>query len=377
MFAEKLENLKSFRVGSVLPYSFLNVFDPLALIIGFSLFGGIYMCIPLYASMNAQSTLDLLQGQLSHETVVVGGLMPAPSGVIDDQIFNPEKTDLMIKGLTEKTEYGLLPIIRRSDNLTSFRAYQTPFSFENLPQKPVISFLVTDFGLSVEQSKNAIDMLPAEVSFMLSPYASMANEWIGAAHSEGHEIWLNLPIQNDHMDGLGQNALFHHSSISEKQEKFRRNLSRAYGYVGITSYTDETLDMAKEDYRSIIEEIYQRGLGYVELNPDSGDFIEGKALAISAPFIRTNMTLWAKATGSNSFEELEKRAQENGLAIAIVPAYPKTIKDLAVWIEKVGRIDYAIIPISAIYDLPLHRDIHSSHGKKKNSVHNENHNEGH
>ncbi len=336
---------------------FLKKLPPV--VTGMLVLGGIYYLISLYIAWATPTTIAKLEDKLSRESVLVE-IAKTPEekdkhGFQNKQKAISEKDKFKLtKGLYKKTGVGKLPIIRKSDNLTSFRAYQAPFSFKDIGQKPLISFIIQDFGLSQKSSEKALDTLPPEVSFALSPYSALPQEWIKMAKGNGHEVWLTLPIQNEHSMDLGPNTIFHHAALPQKIDRLHDSFALALGYTGVASFTDNTMSRANDHYIKIAEEIYARGLGFLELNPNAPITIQGKALAIGAPYIKTNLTV-VRPKGKNSYEELEKFAKKNGYAVAIIPNYPDSIKNLSKWILKVGKMDYAIAPVSAIYDLPLHR----------------------
>ncbi|MGH1376871.1 MAG: divergent polysaccharide deacetylase family protein [Alphaproteobacteria bacterium] len=327
--------------------------------IGMATLGILYFLVSFYVSWSGAATLAALESKLSSETVSVH-VAPPPEeqdkhGFQNKHATKDKKnTFKLVKGLYKRTGEGKLPIIRRSDNLTSFRAYQAPFSFKDIGDKPLIAFIIQDFGLSQKNSEKALDILPPQVSFVLSPYAALPQEWLKMAKSKGHEVWLNIPIQNNTSPDLGPNTIFHHTALPKKAENMHASFSVALGYSGVASFTDNSMNRVKGHYLKIMDEIYARGLGFLELNPNASTTIEGKALTLGAPYIKSNMTV-LRPKGNNSFQQLEKVAKKNGYAVAIVPNYPDSIKNLSVWILKVGQMDYAIAPISAIYDLPLHR----------------------
>ncbi len=262
---------------------------------------------------------------------------------------------LIIKGLYEKTAQGLLPVIRKTDSLTSFRAYQHPYDLKNFPQKPIITLVLNDYGLSKKQSETALDILPPEVSFILNPNADRPNEWIKKAQNKGHEVWLNLPIQNEIMMDQGPNTIFHHISLPEKIAALFRIMTTTQGYTGLAAFTDTQTLTEEEHYKKLLDEVYKRGLGFLETNPNAPALLHGKAITMGAPYIKTDTAILNMAGNKHSFEALEAMANKNGHVTAIIPPYPQTIKKLAVWLEKVGKIDYAIAPTSVIYDIPYYK----------------------
>jgi len=326
----------------------LKEIDVKILIKGLCCVFAFYAVAYVYVLATSSSTIQKLEDKLAHETVPIKTIAPDMTPAL-------AKTQAtLIDGLAANSEYGLIPIIRPSDNLTSFRAYQAPFSFKNLSDKPVLSFVLLDYGLSKKLSELALKTLPAEVSFMLSPYAINPQNWINKAQRKGHEVWLHIPIQNEKGIDQGKNIILHHASVKDKHSALKSNLSQALGYVGIASYTDNTLNGAREDYGIIVDDVYNRGLGFLELNPDAEKEIQAKALAKGAPYIKSDMQV-LQIKGKESFDLLETKAKKQGASVARVPSYPNTIKILGQWIEKIGRTDYTIAPVSAIYDLPAQR----------------------
>lgn len=334
------------RIASICKYCKNNI-DVKSLTIGLALVFGLYVLLFSYVLFKAEDTIKVIESKLAYETIPVQviGARNRPTH---------QKSEIAIDGLYQNTASGLLPIIRRSDNLTSFRSYQRPFSFKELNQdKPVISFIITDFGLSKEQSMATLNILPPEISLMLSPYADLPEEWVRMAKAQGHEVWLNLPIQNEDATDLGGNTIYHYAPYSDKLKAFFKTLSTTQGYLGLGSFTDTTLTYSAEDYSKLAEEIYTRGLGFFEMNPNASPVIEGKSITYGAPYIKADMTL-LRIKGDHSFDTLEHIAQKQKHAVIVVPNAPNIIKNLAVWLVKVAQADYTIAPISMMFDLSLY-----------------------
>ena len=261
----------------------------------------------------------------------------------------------LIKGLSSYNEsVGRLPVIRSSDNLTSFRAYQTPFSLNGIGKQQVMSFIIKDYGLSDKDSNMALDILPPEISFLLSPYAALPQEWINRARARGHEVWMEIPIQHGQHNDTGLNTIYHHTSLSEKGHLLHKSLARGLGYVGVGLFMDQTAFDSDTHYRELVSELYGRGLAVFAINPKAPSFVETMAITKAAPYMKATGDL-VYVPGKECFAPIEEIAHSLGQAVTVVPSYPVLIKKLALWLEKVGKIDYVIAPVSAIYDVPLAR----------------------
>jgi len=98
-----------------------------------------------------------------------------------------------IPGLFESIDVGLLPKIRDKDGITPFNAYKKPFTAS--PDKPLLSFVIYNAGLSSQRTAELIELFPAEITFSFSPYSSDLQNIIAVARADGHEPWLSLPLE--------------------------------------------------------------------------------------------------------------------------------------------------------------------------------------
>ena len=158
---------------------------------------GFYLLVFTYVYFSADNTIGKMEKNMATVSVELIRKGPESYGI---GAHNVPKTNIdseemskanLIEALSRfDNTFGRLPVIRIGDHLTSFRAYQTPFSLHGVGNKPVISFVLKDYGLSDKISNMALDMLPPEVSFLLSPYADLPQEWINRARAAGHEVWI-------------------------------------------------------------------------------------------------------------------------------------------------------------------------------------------
>jgi polysaccharide deacetylase 2 family uncharacterized protein YibQ len=260
-----------------------------------------------------------------HAAVVIptGPLKPAP-----------------IEGLYQQTPAGKLPKIS-SDGLTPFEAYKRPFVYQN---KPVIVLAIKNYGLSAEDSEQVL-ALPADVSFILSPYADNPDLWQKKAREAGHEVWLSLPMENTRFlqEDPGPLALLSHSSTPENQKKLDTLLGITTGYSGIVAETDKAfLDMhAMLD--GLISSVFARGLGYVEMNTAGSEFLETIAVQKNAPFISLDQD---GINGSSDLDAIEQKAAAQGAYIVATELTPKNLKFLHGWtVSLTGKATLA--PLSA------------------------------
>ena len=71
-------------------------------------------------------------------------------------------------------------------------------------------------------------------------------------------------------------------------------------------------------------------------------------------YIKADNHIIHASSDQKSFDQFEDTAQEKGYALGVLSSHPRTVKNLAVWIEKIAHADYVLAPASAIYDTPRH-----------------------
>lgn len=331
--------------------------------IGLGIVVFLYMSVLLYAFFSASSTYDRLESTLANhrifliaaeETAIADMVHTLGSGDTNNTLSDSQEGALVrspLSGLTEDTDYGKLPVIRSHDSMTSFKAYKRPL-VSRAGNQPSVAILVADFGLSPKTAKIALETLPPEVSFLLSPYAQSPATWRELARRKGHESWLNVPVENKditHADP-GPAALLTRETSDKTVAKLNWIMARTTGYVGLAAFNDESYLMGQKTLGSAFKSGLERGLAYLELNPASKPYLEAVALNSGIPYLQADSWVYTNQ-GKNSLEDIEKIARQKGIALGVVPPWPNTIKMLEKWTGALEEKGIALVPVSAIPDV--------------------------
>ena len=282
------------------------------------------------ALQQAEQHSTLAQEQPAHAeeaaTEITVALRPAPM---------PE--------LIEDSPQGKLPRIGDT-GITPFKAYKKPYT---LPRGPMISIAVLGYGLSEQASQEAIDLLPPEVSFILSPYSDKVEHWQKQARAHGHEVWLQLPIETRRypVDDPGPKALLSNAGLQTNQNALDWTLSRTTGYAGIAAVTDNAFENTVNMLQSLLKGAFGRGLGYFEINPKAEPTIETMALTDNVPYARNTFYL-----DEISLRDLERHAREQGHVIGVLRPNPKSVRSLNTWLQTLAAKNLTLAPVSAIAD---------------------------
>jgi hypothetical protein len=260
-----------------------------------------------------------------------------------------------VPGFFEETEYGLLPVAK-SPMQTPFEIYKKPFTL-NL-SKPYIAVGIKNFGLSKALSESMIAALPSSVSFILSPYSADPEEWVQKARADGHEVWLQLPIENNRfpLDDPGAKGLLTRVSLQYNQERLAWLLGRATGYTGIAAFTDSALNNSGAMFKNMARDIFGRGLGYFELNTASDSFFGGLATDTGKPHTQAFALLDIIDPQSPALKTVQAHIDAEGGAVVTVNPSPNNIVSLGRWLSELEKQGIISVPVSAIADPYIERN---------------------
>lgn len=303
--------------------------------------------------MRADRTAEKIQEQIPVEAVEITKAA-TPEEVAKAQADAlPKSADALptapIDGLFERKNDLTLPIARLEDDMTPFQAYKRPFTA--VAGRPLLSIVIADYGLSSTLSDESLKTLPPNVSFALTPYAEDALGWANKARADGHEIWLTLPMQTaTASDESGPGALSLKASLQQNQDNLLTTLGAAIGYAGLVSqrghaFTGDDIDMAP-----VLKQIFGRGLGFAESNPDY-HFGEKFGADSGAPYVKGNVWIGDDLRGASidrSLQEAEVIASKQGSVVVFVRPYPVVLKKVALWAQEAQERGLQLAPLSAL-----------------------------
>jgi polysaccharide deacetylase 2 family uncharacterized protein YibQ len=131
-----------------------------------------------------------------------------------------------------------------------------------------VGLLMINVGADEALMTRVIDELPGEVSLAFLPGTPDLPRWMKRAHAHNHETYLMMPVEDP--EGLGERGI---RSISPKVDgaenvaRLREAMARGEGYVGFVMPTPGPVSQSEAIARPLVQEIADRGLGLIEINP--------------------------------------------------------------------------------------------------------------
>jgi uncharacterized protein len=284
---------------------------------------------------------------------------PAPSEMVVEPVPVDEPLGLapttILPDLIEETEFG--PIPRMSGTgLRPFDAYARPSeTLATTGGRPLVAIVVSGLGLNQTGTLDAIVKLPDAVTLAFAPYGKSLTESVMAARTEGHEIFLEVPLEPfDYPDNdPGPDTLLTGQPPRDNLNRLFKVMSRFGGYVGVINNMGARFTASGADFGPMMEELAASGLGYLDDGSSNRSLAPQLASANRVPFNRVDMVLDTNPSRGAIIAQLEALvalAREKGSAIGIVSALPVSINTITDWARELDGVE--LVPASALMRSP-------------------------
>ncbi|MEI9891532.1 MAG: divergent polysaccharide deacetylase family protein [Caulobacteraceae bacterium] len=209
--------------------------------------------------------------------------------------------------------------------------------------------MIGGLGLNPDQTRQAIDTLPPEVTLSFSPYAEDLQALIDRARAVGHEVMVEVPMEPlDYPDNdPGPYTLLSSAQPGEIQSKLDWLMSRATGYFAVTNAFGSKFFSRDQAMAPFVQALRQRGVAFVDDGQAAGRG-GGLRRASIGPKIDADLD---GAAIDNQLLSLEAMALQSGGAMGSGQAYPLTLAQVQKWAVAVRDRGYALAPASAMMTL--------------------------
>lgn len=250
--------------------------------------------------------------------------------------------------LLRDTPFGKIPK-PAPDGRMAMHYYRN--SFDGGDGAPTVSLILGGLGLNKALTERAIDELPPEISLSFAPYAKDLEFWTEKARKAGHEVLIELPMENYSGDpsALGAAGLLTSRSSAENLQRLDWLMSRFGGYFAATNYQGGKFAADDDAMAPILAKLNEAGVGYIDdtgaaraLAARTGASV-GSVVRVLPPAPDDSARLRIK----RELSALEKLAKRDGAALAKAYAFSATIDEIADWSKGLERTNIALAPASA------------------------------
>jgi polysaccharide deacetylase 2 family uncharacterized protein YibQ len=215
---------------------------------------------------------------------------------------------------------------------------------------PRIAIIIDDLGYQFAAGMRAID-LPGPVSYAILPATPSGSLLARAAHAQGKEVLLHLPLE-----AVGEVGPEEPGGITLDMSRmafhaaFDAALASVPHAIGVSSHRGSLLTRHPGHMRWLMQEISERkGLFFV----DSYTTPASVALQIAAEFgvAATRRHVFLDNDRSHEamlreFDKLMRIAERQGIAIGIGHPYPQTLSFLEMRLAELDASTVKLVPVS-------------------------------
>ncbi len=244
------------------------------------------------------------------------------------------------------------------DGRTPMQVYAGGFDVSDT--RPRVALLLAGIGQSDIYSDDASRLLPAGVTFAVSPYANQPGRLLEDMRARGHEFLLSLPMepQGSPVNDAGPQSLLTGATPAQNTQRLEWALTRFAGYVGVTSALDglrgERFSASSTQMNQVLDVLASRGLMYVDAGPAAGRTVPINLarlpsrtvdVVIDEPAVRTEI--------EQKLQRLEQIARDRGSAVGLAGLpRPVTIDRIAAWSAALASHGIALAPMSVLATQP-------------------------
>lgn len=353
------------------------VFVSLLLVSAFYLL--VFIAIVIWLSINAEVTTQRRIAQSPSVTVIIKRPDTAPTPEeTQDQSALPESWEQKDQALPADSattdgsiEQDQPPAAQSTEPVTepetfgphaeapapqaAWQKLARPFNHDD--PRPRIGLIVVNLGVTNNITKQAIDMLPPDVTLAFQSVSPAVTAWIEKSKTVGHENLLAIPMepyrypQND----PGPQTLL---TILPKEDNIKRlnaALSQSANVIGIIPAQGEKFITSERSMAPVLDTIKDNGLIFVDGTLTANSAALSLTRLGRIPFIQTQNVIDASVSRQAidlALTELENQAKQNGQAIATVLPYPATLERLESWIRTLPEKNLQLAPVSALIAVP-------------------------
>lgn len=230
---------------------------------------------------------------------------------------------------------------------------EPPAPLKMLPgdRPPVVAIIIDDMGYD-QQIADQLLKLDAPLTFSMLPFGRFNREIMATARSKGHEIMLHLPMEPNEYPQVdpGPGALLSQMTPDQLIDQLIRNLDQFNGLKGVNNHMGSRLSASPERMRQIFSILKKRGLYYIDSRTTVETVARMSAEKLQVPFAERDIFLDHlddPAFMRRQLQQLIKRAQKQGYAVAIGHPHPNTYEILAEYLPKLKE-KVKLVPASMV-----------------------------
>ena len=198
---------------------------------------------------------------------------------------------------------------------------------------PRIAILLTGLGGNPTQSRAAIAGLPPEIGLAFSPYPEATSALAAAAATDGHEVWVAVPMQPKSWPKVspGENTLLVGAAAADNRQRLAWAIGRVGRATGVTSIMGSAFTESAESLDPVMADLRSRKLMLLDSRSSAKSVAVARARAAGVPALLNDRFLDENGDLAARLAALEQSARDKGSAVGLASAKPASVAGIAIW----------------------------------------------
>lgn len=262
-----------------------------------------------------------------------------------------EPTEILDKAeeILAKTNQILTDSSKNTGSNESTESIDKATPERKVPGKPRIAIIVTNLGLNKKSTELALT-LPKQCGLGFLPYTKTLKPLLHQAQTNGHEIYLYLPLQMSRSyENPGKYALLGNLPPEDNLARLNLILNSHARYDGVYSSFKEVFTSNAQISEMLLDHLDSKNLIFVMGRVQQGHL--PPHLKKRDNLVYTNIVIDKEPDEqaiNNSLEKLIKTSKEKGVAIGYTQGFTLTIEMIRDWLPKLKDRGVMLVPISEL-----------------------------
>ena len=216
---------------------------------------------------------------------------------------------------------------------------------------PRIAIYVSGMGLSKIATRTAIDIMPPAVALAFVPYGETVSASVDAARAKGHEVLLQLPMQNALGGAPGPHALRPGEPAEALAGDLDWLMGRFAGYDGVTNLLGAPVTADTPLMTAVLKAVGNRKLFFVDDGTSKRSVVPGLAAQLDMPAKQVDVLLDATADPAvvqANLKTLLTIARTKGQAIGMASGLPEHLAAIARFASNLAGENVTLVSLNTL-----------------------------
>lgn len=217
-----------------------------------------------------------------------------------------------------------------------------------------IALIIDDIGY--RHTDEAVLSLPSSVTLSVLPHTPLSSKLAKAAHANGHEIMLHLPMQALNGKALGVGGLTNNMNEAQIRSSVLAAMASVPFAKGANNHMGSLLTQLDDPMLWVMETLKQKQFYFVDSMTTKFTKAGDKAEQLGVPLLRRQLFLDNDVSTQaleRQFNLMISQAHKEGSLVAIAHPYPETVQFLKANLTRLKTEGIELVPTSSLLPIEL------------------------